>query len=307
MVSAMTSTPDTIRMLLPYVQGGGSDQRARLTARYLGKYLGCEVVVENRPGAVTGHQAIADAAPDGRTIGMITGEIGMMHWHEGVTRLTPDDYTPLAVPFVESSAILVRADAPWPDLPAFLAHCRAHRITGSGGPDFSVWKFSLLGLLHAAGIGIDRVDWLETYSGEQGLANVIEGRAAVAPITMTDARGPLRAGTVRALATMEDIRHATFTDVPTVAEATGTAWSVAHWRGVVAPRGLPVDLTQRFIGALERVRDDPDFAAEAAANSFTQRWRLGGDFARYMREDDQQFGRIIRLMGTTSGSTAGLY
>ncbi|MBP7565166.1 MAG: tripartite tricarboxylate transporter substrate binding protein [Burkholderiaceae bacterium] len=303
----MTSSPDTIRMLLPYVEGGGSDQRARLTARYLGKYLGCEVVVENCPGAVTGHQAIADAAPDGRTLGMITGEIGMMHWHDDVTALTPADYTALAVPFVESSAVIVRADAPWPDLPAFLEHCRTYRIAGSGGPDFSVWKFSLLGLLHAAGIAIDRVDWLETYSGEQGLANVIEGRAAVAPITMTDARGPLRAGTVRALATMEDVRHTTFTDVPTVAEAAGVPWAVAHWRGVVAPRGLSPELTRRFTDALARVRDDAAFTAEAAANSFTLRWRLGEDFASYMREDDEQFGRIIRLLGATAGSAAGLY
>ena len=294
-------------MLLPYVEGGGSDQRARLTARYLGKYLGCEVQVENRPGAVTGHQAIADAAPDGRTIGMITGEIGMMHWHEDVTRLTPDDYTALAVPFVESSAIIVRADAPWPDLAAFLAYCRDNRVTGSGGPDFSVWKFSLLGLLHACGIGIDRVDWIETYSGEQGLANVVAGHAVVAPITMTDARGPLQAGTVRALATMEDVRHATFTQVPTVAEAAGMPWSVAHWRGVVGPRGLPADMTRRFIDALAQVQDDPDFTAEAQASSFTLRWRLGEDFAHYMREDDEQFGRVIRLLGATSGSSAKLY
>lgn len=303
----MTRDNAPIRMLLPYVEGGGSDQRARLTARFLGKHLGREVVVENRPGAVTGHQAIADAAPDGNTIGMITGEIGMMHWHDGVTALTPADYTALAVPFVESSAILVRADAPWNDLAGFLDHCRQHRVRGSGGPDFSVWKFSLLGLLDACGIPIDRVDWTETYSGEQGLANVIEGQALVAPITMTDARGPLRAGQVKALATMEDIRHAGFPEVPTVAEAVGVPWAVAHWRGIVAPKGLAPALAQRFIDALMQVRDDAEFTAQARAQSFSMRWRFGDDFARYMREDDQQFGHIIQRMGTTSGSTAKLY
>lgn len=303
----MTQAKDSIRMLLPYVQGGGSDQRARLTARILGKYLGQDVRVENCPGAVKGHQAIAHAEPDGRTIGMITGEIGMMHWHDDVTKLTPADYTPLAVPFVESSAIIVRTDSPWSDLAAFIEHCRTGTVIGSGGPDFSVWKFSLIGLLHACGIGIEEVKWIETYSGEQGLANVVEGKAVVAPITMTDARGPLRAGNVRALATMEDKRHAAFPAVPTVQEAIGVPWSVAHWRGVVAPRGLSSVNTHRLIEALSQTQSDPEFQAEAQANSFTVRWRFGDDFAAYMQEDDARFGKLIRLMGATSGSATKLY
>jgi len=293
-------------MILPYPQGGGSDQRARLTAKYLSRYLDCPVNVVNRTGAVTGHTAIAKAAPDGRTIGLITGEIGMMHWHHNVTPLTPGDYTALAVPFVESSAIIVKHDAPYKDLAEFLDACRRGPAIGSGGPDFSVWKFSLVGLLNAAGIAT-KVEWLETYSGEQGLANVMEGRAMVAPITMTDARGPLRAGQARALATMEDRRHPGFPNVPTVQEAIGVPWSVAHWRGVVAPRGLPAALRDEYIAALREVEADAEFQAEARASFFTLRWRFGEDFARYMAEDDEQFGRIIDKLDTKAGSAAGLY
>lgn len=303
----MSELPPTIEMILPYVQGGGSDQRARLIAKYLARYLDRPVTVVNRTGAVTGHTAIAKAAADGGTIGLITGEIGMMHWHEGLTPLTPHDYTALAVPFVESAAIIVRADSPFATLADFLAHCRAHPVRGSGGPDFSIWKFALLGLLNAAGIAINQVEWIETYSGEQGLAKVLEGQALVAPITMTDARGPLRSGQARALATMEDTRHPDFSDVPTVNEAVALPWSVAHWRGVVAPRGLPDALALRYLDAFRQIERDTEFQSEARASSFTLRWRHGEDFARYMDEDDAQFGHVIRLLGTTSGSAAGLY
>ena len=135
----------------------------------------------------------------------------MMHWHAGVTALTPHDYTALAVPFVESAAIIVAADAPFKDpWRSFWTTAARIAVRGSGGPDFSVWKFALLGLLNAAGIAIDKVEWTETYSGEQGLANVIEGKALVAPITMTDARKFLQSGQARALATMEDVRHRDF-------------------------------------------------------------------------------------------------
>lgn len=296
-----------IEMILPYVAGGGSDQRARLVARYMGRYLGRPVNVVNRTGAVAGHTAIAQAAADGNTIGQITGEIGMMHWHHDVTPLTPRDYTALAVPFVESAAVIVRNDAPFRDLAGFLDVCRQGPVRGSGGPDFSVWKFALVGLLHAAGIAGDKLEWTETYSGEQGLAQVLAGKALVAPITLADARGPLRSGEARALATMDGRRHPAFPEVPTVQEAIGIAWSVAHWRGLVAPRGLPAAIRDEYIGALRQVESDAGFQAEAQSSFFTLHWRYGDDFARYMDEDDAQFGRIIDILGTKAGSAAGLY
>ena len=96
-----------MQLVVPYVQGGGSDQRARLAARYLERHLGQRVQVVNQAGAVAGHAAIAKAPADGSVIGLITGEIGMMHWHAGLTPLAPKDYTSLAVPYVESAAVIV--------------------------------------------------------------------------------------------------------------------------------------------------------------------------------------------------------
>lgn len=296
----MSRTEGPITMFVPYVQGGGSDQRARLAARYFSRHVEREVEVVNRTGAISGHTAIAEAKPDGNTIGLITGEIGMMHWHPGLTSLTRHDYTPLAVPYVESAAIIVGEHSPHRSLPDFLEWYRDKPLRGSGGPHFGVWKFALLGLLDRAGIDPSRLEWTETLSGEQGLDNVLGGKADVAPITMTDARGPLRAGKARALATMEDIRHPAFPEVPTVEEVIGLPWSVAHWRGIVAPRGLPAEVRERYIAAFHRVEADPDFQAEAVANSYTVRWRYGDEFAQYMAEDDEQFGRVISLLGASA-------
>jgi len=286
----------SIRLIVPYPEGGGSDQRARLLARHLARHLAVAVEVVNRTGAVAGHQAIADAPPDGSVIGQISGEIGMMHWHEGLTKLVPEDYAPLAVPYVESAAIIVKADAPWRTAADFIAEFRSRSLRGSGGPDFSVWKFALAGLLERLGSGASRLEWTPTVSGEQGLANVLAGKADVAPITMTDARTWLFSGEARALATMESERHPTFPAVPTIREALGVPWYVSHWRGIVAPRRLAPAIAGRFIAALRAVATDGAFAKEAADNAFTLRWRFGDDFARYMQEDDRQFGEIIRSL-----------
>ena len=70
-----------ITMVVPWGAGGGTDQTARIIASLLERDLGKPVNVVNRTGGsgVVGHSAIATAAPDGYTIGMVTVEIGMMH------------------------------------------------------------------------------------------------------------------------------------------------------------------------------------------------------------------------------------
>lgn len=61
----------------PWSAGGGTDNCLRAFCSALEKQLGVSVTVDNQTGAsgVTGHEAIADADPDGYTIGMITFEL----------------------------------------------------------------------------------------------------------------------------------------------------------------------------------------------------------------------------------------
>lgn len=284
----------TIRVIVPYIIDGGTGKRSQLLARYLGLQLGRPVRAISIGGAVAGHEAIASARPDGETLGMITGEIGMMHWHEGVTSLTWRSYTPLAVPFVEAAAIIVRADAPWKSLEDFLEAIRTNKLRGSGSPDFGVWKFALLGLVQAAGIDCGRIVWVPTASGEEGIAKLVGGEVEVAPVPMVEAPELIFAGRIRPLATMAEARHPLFPDVPTVREAVGLDWQVAHWRGLVAPAGLAREVEARLVTALRQVAADPAFMAESARNGYSLGWRFGADFAQYMREDDAQFGRLIR-------------
>ena len=78
-----------ITLIVPWGAGGGTDATARIIGTLMEKELGQPVNVVNRTGGsgVVGHSAIAQGAPDGYTIGMITVEIGMMHCQE-LTELT---------------------------------------------------------------------------------------------------------------------------------------------------------------------------------------------------------------------------
>ena len=88
---AQTYPDRPLTLVVPWGAGGGTDAVARTLANLMEKDLGQPVNVVNRTGGsgVVGHSAIASAAPDGYTIGMITVEITMMH-HQKLTELNAD-------------------------------------------------------------------------------------------------------------------------------------------------------------------------------------------------------------------------
>src|SRR6476646_8029430 len=113
--TALAAYPERpITMIVPWGAGGGTDAVARFFAAYMEKDLGQPVNVVNRTGGngVVGHSAIAQANPDGYTIGLITVEISMLHW-QGLTELTPASYQPLALVNADPAGFQVRADSPW--------------------------------------------------------------------------------------------------------------------------------------------------------------------------------------------------
>src|SRR5215813_13651271 len=102
-----------VTVICPWGAGGGTDATARIVAALLEKELGQPFNVVNRTGGsgVVGHSAIATAAPDGYTIGMLTVEISMMHW-AGLTDLTPRSFTPLALMNEDPPGIQVSSSSP---------------------------------------------------------------------------------------------------------------------------------------------------------------------------------------------------
>src|SRR5260221_6244503 len=92
--TAIAAYPERpVALIVPWGAGGGTDATARIIGSLLEKELGQPVNVVNRTGGsgVVGHQAIASSPADGYTIGMITVEIGMMHW-VGLTELSAVNY-----------------------------------------------------------------------------------------------------------------------------------------------------------------------------------------------------------------------
>ena len=195
-----------IQMIVPWGAGGGTDAVGRIVATLLQQELGVPINVVNRTGGsgVVGHSAIANARPDGYTIGIMTIEIDMMHWM-GLTQMTYEDFDILAMMNSDPAGLMVSADSPYQDAPALLAAIKeqpAGTFKASGTGQGGIWHLNLLGWLLSEDIPVTNVPWVPSEGSVAGLTDMVAGGVQLVPSSLAEGRSLIDAGRVRPLASM---------------------------------------------------------------------------------------------------------
>lgn len=289
-----------ITLIVPWGAGGGTDATGRMIAGLLQEELGQPVNVVNRDGGsgVVGHSAIATADPDGYTIGVVTVEIGMMHW-AGLTELTYEDYTPIALYNYDAAGIQVRADSEWTTAADMIAAVKAEpgKYKGSGTGQGGIWHLALAGMLNDAGLAADAAPWVPSKGSAVGLQELVAGGVDIVTSSVVESAALIEAGKVKSLAVMGDERLAAFADVPTLKEATGSDWKMAAWRGVAGPKGMPDEATAKLSAALETVWKSAEFQEFMNGRGFGLVWKPGAEFTTWMKDSDAALGTVMTAVG----------
>lgn len=289
-----------LTLIVPWGAGGGTDATGRMIAGLLKDELGVPVNVVNRTGGsgVVGHSAIATAPADGYTIGVVTVEIGMMHW-AGLTELTGKDYTPIALYNYDAAGIQVRADSEWNTAADFLEAVKANpgKYKGSGTGQGGIWHLALAGMLNDAGAGADAAPWVPSKGAAPGLQELVAGGVDVVTSSVVEASALIEAGKVKSLAVMGEERLGAFGDVPTLKEATGSDWKMAAWRGIAGPKGMPDEAVAKISAALETVWKSAEFQEFMNERGFGLVWKPGAEFATWMDESDAALGTVMQAVG----------
>ena len=299
---AMAEYPERpLTIIVPWGAGGGTDATARIIGSVLEKELGQPVNVVNRTGGsgVVGHSAIAEADPDGYTLGIATVEIGMMHW-QGLTELTWEDYTPLALMNEDAAGVQVAADSGYDTLEALLAAIEAGEpatFRASGTGQGGIWHLAIAGMLNDRGIDPAKVPWVPSEGAAPGLQELVAGGVNIVPCSLVEARALIDAGRVKSLAIMSANRAELFPDVPTLKEAVGSDWQIGAWRGIVGPAGLPEDVATKLTAALETVYNSDDYRNFMKAQGYGVRWAPGQEFADFMSQSNQALGDTKKAVG----------
>lgn len=299
--SARAEYPDRpITLIVPWGAGGGTDAAARIIAAVLREELGQPVNVVNRTGGsgVVGHQAIADAEPDGYTLGFATGEINMMHW-EGLTDLTYKAFTPIALMNLDPAALQVSADSDYKTAQDLVDAIKANPgdLKASGTGQGGSWHLAIAGMLNAAGIKPSAVPWVPSNGAAEGLQDLVAGGVEIVPCSLPEARAMIDAGRVRSLAVMSDHRADVMPEVPTLKEAIGLDWTLGDWRGIVGPKGLPDEVVEVLVPAMQKVYESDQYRDFMKKRGYGIKWAGGSDFGDFMAKEDDVFGEIVQAVG----------
>ena len=289
-----------ITLIVPWGAGGGTDATGRMIASLLQQELGQPVNVINRTGGsgVVGHSAIATAEPDGYTLGVVTVEIGMMHW-AGLTDLSGEDYTPIALYNADPAGLQVRADAPYQTAADVIDAVKNNpgEFKSSGTGQGGIWHLAMAGMLDSAGIDPNASPWVPSKGAAPGLQELVAGGVEFVTCSVVEAAALIDAGKVKSLAVMGEERLGAFPDVPTLKEATGSDWKIAAWRGLAGPKGLPAEVTDKLVPAFEKIWNSAEFQEFMEGRGFGLVWKPQEEFATWMQESDAALGQVMKKVG----------
>jgi len=299
--AAHAAWPDRpITLVVPWAAGGGTDATARIVGALMEKELGQPVNVVNRAGGngVVGHHAIASAPADGYTLGMLTVEISMMH-HQGLTQLTPRNYTPLALMNVDPAAITVSATSPYKNMEDLVKAIRANpgKLKASGTGQGGIWHLALAGMLRDLKMEPTAVPFVPSNGAAPAMLDLAAGGIDIAPVALPEARSLIDAGKARPLAVMANAPAALYPQVPTLKSAIGSDWTMGVWRGIAGPKGLPADVQAKMGAVLKKINESKEFHDFMANRGFGVAYADGPAFGTFMDKGDADMGQILQSLG----------
>jgi tripartite-type tricarboxylate transporter receptor subunit TctC len=284
-----------VRLVVPFAPGGGTDLIARALAVDMGKELGQQVIIDNKPGAGTiiGTDAVAKSAPDGYTIVISTFAHAI---NPSLMAKLPyaDDkaFSPISLIARGPNVLVVRAESPFKTVKDIVDAARAkpgsltYASQGNGtSAHLAGEMFTNLGKLQMVhvpyrGAGPAITDLLG------GQVDMIFGTAA-AVASMVDN------GKLRALAVTTEQPSPAYKGVPPVA-ATVPGYAVESWYGLYAPAGTPADVVARLNAAARKAAQSADFKKKIEPEGLSVVASDPAELDRYVKAEELRWRKVVK-------------
>lgn len=289
-----------IEFVVLFPAGSSADVTARVLAEGMGRQLGTQIVVVNRPGGggAVGYKYAVQQAPDGHHLVWGSNAISTTY-HTGMLPFDYKSFLPVARVQVETPLLFVRSEAPWKALRDILQQAKAKPGTltvgnsgfGSHTHLSSVWLFK------AAGFQVVDVP----FNAAQVVPSLLGGHVDAVVQLPGALAGHVKAGTVRALVAMSGARDPFFPDVPTAREQ-GMNLSAELWRGVVVPKGTPPRIIARLEDAIRKTVASPEFTRATEKLMVAPAFLPAAEFGRMIARDDAEIGRTVKALGIRQDS-----
>jgi len=289
----------TVRVIVPFAPGGGTDIVARLLGQHLSQRLGQSFVIENQPAGsgIVGAGAVSRAQPDGYTLLFAFSSLSSSA--KLIARLPYDpvrDFAPVALATTSPLMIVVPVAVPAKDVREFIAYAKANpgKLNyGSSGPGSSPHLATEL-FISMTGASMQHIAYKGIAPATTALlANEVQ--FSLVPIAV--AMPHVRAGRLRALGTAGPQRSAATPDVPTVAESGLAGFEVIAWWGMLAPAKTPRAVVERLNREMRALLELPEIRRVLVDQGMDPAPGTPEEFGALIKADMDKWGEIGQRLG----------
>ena len=293
----------TIRLISVFPPGGSVDQVARILSQQLTKQLGQSVVVENVGGASgsIGTAAVAKAAPDGYTFGVVFDTHGTNP--SLIPNIQFDTLKDLAhVTLIGTSpmALVASSKSKYSGVKDMLADART--VKGINIGSIGTGSLGHLAMIQAGKQG----GWSWThvpYRGGGPLMNdTVAGHMPLAIGTVFLVMPHVKAGTVKPIAVTGAKRSPQLPDTPTLAEVGITNFEALAYWGVIAPAKTPADVVNRMNAEIQKALKEPAVAERLNAQGMTVTGQGPAEFSAFMKKEVERWSKIVKENRISAGT-----
>ena len=288
----------SIRLIVPFAPGGGTDIVARVLAQKLTEAFMQTVIVDNRAGGggTIGAEIAVRATPDGYTAIIMSGSYAT---NAAMYKLPYDpvsDILPMGLIGDTAFIVALHPGVPIKSVAELVAYAKAkpgalnYGSSGTGGiAHLSGALFDLLAATKMTHVA---------YKGTgPALNDLLGGQVQAGILVMGTVRPHIQAGKLRALAVVESTRAKAMPNLPTVGEDIPGYAMPTLWCGIVGPRGLPSAIVSRLNAEIARTLVTPQVAKRLEALGYEVTGSSPEQFAEIMKSTTEAYRRITSAAG----------
>ncbi len=285
-----------IQIIVPYSAGGGGDTVARMIADSLSDELGRQINVVNREGAggEIGISEIARSDADGYTLGLFGYPDNFILEHTGNTDFSYDSFEYLAAYDDVPHALFVGPNTEFNTVEEFIEQANANPGSVTVGESGALGLLKVLAFENEADVDVTPV----TYDGGGELINaLLGGHIDVASSSITAAQQIVDAGG-QPLGYAGSERLELFDEYPTFKEQ-GYDLQLGVTRVLVAPAGIPDEVREELVNALDSLSENEDFQQKFMNATLPYRYLNHDDLNEYLEQSNET---LLPLIENNEGS-----
>jgi tripartite-type tricarboxylate transporter receptor subunit TctC len=298
--AAQSYPTKTVRLVVPFAPGGGTDLVARAVAQRLTESLGQAVIVDNRAGAggVVGTEYVAKVVPDGYTL--LLGSPGPITINPNLRTRTPydpiRDFAPVSLATISPFVLSVHPSLPVKSVKELVAFARSRPGQLNYG---SSGLGSVAHLATEQFKALAKVDVVHVpFKGSApAVTSFIAGQLELQFENQPTILPHIRSGKARALAVGTIKRSSLLPELPTMREAGVADYECSTAFGIMAPAKTPDAIVSRLSKELITALKSPEMKAALAKQGLEAVGSTPDEYAAHIKDESSRNARLIKAIG----------